>query len=541
MKKLFALLYIFSVTLYAQQDAWVYFADKPDADYYLSHPLEMLSQKALDRRAIQGIPLDDKDIPVSQGYIDAVTASQGITVMAKSKWLNALHVRGTMEAINALRSISFVASVDFADRNLNSRPGSVQTVSESNRVNKNMDVQSNFGYGNSAIQVQMLNGHLLHQNSFSGTGMTIAVLDAGFPGTDTSSLIQRARQNGQLLGGYNFVAGSDDIYTGGSHGSMVLSTMAGYADGSYVGTAPDASYYLFVTESMTYENPVEESFWVEAAERADSLGVDVINTSLGYFHFDNPGYDHTYEDINGEQSFITRGANTAFTRGMFLVTSAGNSGASLDPYVSVPGDALNTLTLGAVSATEQYANFSSIGPTFDGRVKPDVMAMGLGAYVGSTTGEIFAGNGTSFSSPITAGLVACLWQALPGLTNMQLLQLIRKSADRYTNPDAQYGYGIPDFWAAYQSGLALATATVSPVLQHPLLYPNPAQSVLNIIMPDADSNATLILYNNLGQPVYNKTLFTGNTGVDVSPLSAGVYIYRITANKAVYSGKVIKN
>jgi serine protease AprX len=541
MKKLFALLYIFSSAIFAQQDAWVYFSDKPDADYYLSHPLEMLSQKALDRRAIQGIPLDDKDIPVSQGYIDAVTASQGITIMAKSKWLNALHVRGTMETINALRSISFVASVDFADRNLNSRPGSVQTVSESNRVNKNMDVQSNFGYGNSAIQVQMLNGHLLHQNSFSGTGMTIAVLDAGFPGTDTSSLVQRARQNGQLLGGYNFVAGSDNVYTGGSHGSMVLSTMAGYADGSYVGTAPDASYYLFVTESMTYENPVEESFWVEAAERADSLGVDVINTSLGYFHFDNPGYDHTYEDINGEQSFITRGANTAFTRGMFLVTSAGNSGASLDPYVSVPGDALNTLTLGAVGATEQYANFSSIGPTFDGRVKPDVMAMGLGAYVGSTTGEIFSGNGTSFSSPITTGLVACLWQALPGLTNMQLLQLIRKSADRYTNPDAQYGYGVPDFWSAYQSGLPLATETITSSITQPLLYPNPAQSVLNITLPDANSNAIMTLYNNLGQVVLTKVLSAGNTTVDTSVLSTGVYAYRIRASQNVFSGKLIKN
>ena len=176
MKKLFALLYIFSFTIYAQQDAWVYFPDKPDADYYLSHPLEMLSQKALDRRTAQGIALDEKDVPVSQSYIDAVTASEGITVMAKSKWLNALHVRGSIDDINALRNISFVSAIDFADRNLNSRPGSVQAVSQANRVNKNLDVQANFGYGNSATQIQMLNGHLLHQNSFTGTGMTIAAV-----------------------------------------------------------------------------------------------------------------------------------------------------------------------------------------------------------------------------------------------------------------------------------------------------------------------------------------------------------------------------
>lgn len=541
MKKLFALLYIFSFTLYAQQDAWVYLSDKPHAEYYLAHPLEMLSQKAITRRTTQGIALDDKDVPVSQSYIDAISTADGITIMAKSKWLNALHVRGSIENINALRNISFISSIDFADRNLNNRPDTAQMVSQTDRVNKNLDVQANFGYGDSGTQIQMLNGHLLHQNNFTGTGMTIAVLDAGFPGSDTSSLIQRAQQNRQIRGGYNFVTDSNNIYTGGTHGSMVLSTMAGYANGSYVGTAPDANYYLFITESMTYENPVEESFWVEAAEMADSLGVDVINTSLGYFHFDNPGYDHTYQDLNGQQSFITRGANVAFTRGMFLVTSAGNSGGGSSPYVSVPGDAFNTLTIGAVDSTEEYAPFSSIGPTFDGRIKPDVMAMGLGSYVGSTTGELFAGSGTSYSSPITAGLVACLWQALPSLTNVQLLQLIRQSADRYNAPNAQYGYGVPDFWAAYQSGLPLATKTITKAIAQPLLYPNPTQSVLNITLPDANDEAVLTLYNNLGQAVFTKMLSKGNTAADTTELSTGVYLYRITTKQAVYSGKIIRN
>lgn len=541
MKKLFALLYIFSATLFAQQDAWVYFSDKPEADYYLSHPLEMLSQKALDRRAIQGIVLDDKDVPVSEVYINAITAARGISVMAKSKWMNALHVRGSIEDINALRTMGFVASVDFADRSLNSRPVSVNNTVRQNEITRPADVQDNFGYGNSAVQIQMLNGHLLHQNSFTGTGMTIAVLDAGFPGTDTSSLISRARQNGQLLGGYNFVANTDNVYTGGTHGSMVLSTMAGYTDGSYVGTAPDANYYLFVTESMTYENPVEESFWVAAAEMADSLGADVINTSLGYFRFDNANYDHTYEDINGQQSFITRGANVAFTRGMFLVTSAGNSGATANPYVSVPGDAVNTLTLGAVDAAEQRASFSSVGPTADGRIKPDVMAMGQGSYVGSTTGEVFAGNGTSFSSPITAGLVACLWQALPSLTNAQLLQLIRQSADRYANPNAQYGYGVPDFWTAYQNGLTMSAAALARMVTQPILYPNPTQSVLNILLPNTTSQAVLTIYNNLGQQVLSKALSSPDSNIDISMLTAGVYLYNIQSGHVLSSGKILKN
>lgn len=537
MKKLFALLYIFSFTVYAQQDAWVYFSDKPNADYYLANPLEMLSQKALDRRTTQGIAPDDKDVPLDQGYVNAITTAQGITVMAKSKWMNALHVRGSFEAINALRTNSFVASIDFADRTLNSRPSAARVVSGSNRVSKNLDVQADFGYGNATTQIEMLNGHLLHQNNFTGTGMTIAVLDAGFPGSDTSSLIDRARQNGQILGGHNFVEGSDNVYTGGTHGSVVLSTMAGYADGTFVGTAPDANYYLFVTESMTYENPVEESFWVEAAETADSLGVDVINTSLGYFHFDNPAYDHTYEDINGQQSFITRGANVAFSRGMFLVTSAGNSGSTSDPYVSVPADAFNTLTLGAVDGTELYAPFSSIGPTYDGRVKPDVVAMGFGVAVGSTTGEVSSGSGTSFSSPITAGLVACLWQALPDKTNTEILQIIRQSADRYSAPTAQYGYGVPDFWAAYQGVLAINAVKQNDTL----VYPNPAKSTVNVVLPDAITEAQFILYNNLGQQMFSKPLLSESTSVDISTLSVGVYMYHIQCKQQVYSGKIIKH
>lgn len=539
MKRLLLLFVLYTSLLNAQQDAWVYFSDKPNADYYLSNPLEMLSQKALDRRTAHNVSLDDKDVPLNQPYVDAVAASSGITVMAKSKWLNALHIRGEIADINALRELAFVAYIEFADKSLNSRHGRGVSATAQRSVNKNLSVQSNLGYGAAATQIEMLNGHLLHQNGFTGTGMTIAVLDAGFPGADTITLTNRARQNGQLLGGYNFVEASENVYTGGAHGTMVLSTMAGYADGSFVGTAPDASYYLFVTESMTYENPVEESFWVEAAEQADSLGVDVINTSLGYFRFDNPSYDHTYEEINGQSAFITRGANIAFTRGMFLVTSAGNSAATSDPHISVPADAFNTLTLGAVDSSEQIAYFSSLGPSYDGRIKPDVVAMGLGVSVGYTDGSISSGSGTSFSGPITAGLVACLWQALPQLSNAEILQKVKQSADRYNNPDNTFGYGVPDFWAAYQD--TSAVNDVAPNSKTLLLYPNPVSSVLTVVLPKESGAAEIVLFNNLGQVVLRETVNQSNPTVNLSGFSSGVYSYRLLSSNEAYAGKVIKH
>jgi serine protease AprX len=525
----------FAITAHAQQDAWVYFTNKPDAAYYLANPLEMLTQKALDRRAAQNIALDATDVPINQGYINAVTGAPGITVMAKSKWLNALHIRGTAADINALTTLSFVASIDFADNTLSDTDKPAH-VAQHNNVNKQLDAQADYDYGNSASQIQMLNGHLLHQASFTGTGMTIAVLDAGFPGTDTSPVLQNLYDNNLVLGGYNYVAASDDVYQGGTHGTLVLSTMAGYAEGGLVGTAPDAFYYFFVTEDVTGENPVEESYWVEAAEAADSLGVDVINTSLGYFDYDNPNYSHTYEDVDGQTAFITRGANIAFTKGMFLVTSAGNSGATENPHIGVPADAFNTLTLGAVNSSEQYAPFSSIGPSFDGRIKPDVMAQGQGTTYATLDGTISMGNGTSFSSPITAGLVACLWQALPGLTNAELLQIIRQSADRYNNPDEFYGYGIPDFWAAYQTALATTEVTKNAFA----IYPNPADDMVSIAFPEGINSETITLYNSLGQRVFQKAVTVDSPSVSVAALPSGIYSYAIQSGDKSVSGKLVK-
>ncbi len=527
-----------SITISAQiEDAWVYFNDKPNSAYYLSNPLEMLSQRALDRRTTQGIALDVIDVPIEQTYIDQITAATGITVMAKSKWLNALHIRGTQANIQLLTSLGFVDYIDFADHSLN--PGGRVSNSASNKisnVNKQLELAATFNYGNSANQIQMLNGHLLHQANYTGQGKIVAILDAGFPGVNTASSFQRLRDNNLILGGYNFPDRDTNIYSRHNHGTNVLSTIGGYVDGQLVGTAPDSEFYLFITEDINSENPVEESYWVEAAEMADSLGVDVINSSLGYSTYDNSNYSYSYSQRNGLVSFASRGADIAYTRGMICVISAGNDGSGSEPHISVPADAINVLTIGAVTSTEAYASFSSIGPAFDGRIKPDVCAKGQSATVSNTAGTVTTSNGTSFSSPIIAGMVATFWSAVPNMTNTQIMNFIKESADQYNAPDQFKGYGVPDFQLALTNALSAQSFQSNGLL----VYPNPSTEFLFLKSTKTTLNGTFVLYNNLGQQVLLTEISQNDQKITVSSLTSGVYFYEFISNNGILRGKLMK-
>jgi hypothetical protein len=540
MKKIFIFLFLVSSFVgFSQEDAWVYFKDKPNSATYLSNPLTMLTQRALDRRTNQGIVLDIKDVPIYQPYIDAIIASTGITVKAKSKWLNCVHVRGSQANINSLKLLSSVLRIDFADKTLNISGKRTTAKPKFKPVNKTMETKTSFNYGSSANQIQMLNGHLLHQSNYTGTGKIIAVLDAGFPGVNTAQPFQRLITNGSILGGYDYVNKNTNFYAGNSHGTLVLSTMGGFTDGQLVGTAPDAKYYLFITEDNSSENPVEESNWVEAAEEADRLGVDIITSSLGYFEFDNPAYGHTYADMTGNSAIASQGANIAFSKGIFVVASAGNEGATIEPHVGVPAEALNVLGIGAVKADRTYAAFSSIGPSYDGRVKPDVMAQGNPAVLSDTAGNIVTGSGTSFSGPILAGMVACLWQALPGKTNAQIKQLITQSADNF-NPIARsrtlYGYGIPDFSLALANGLLVDAFSNNDFI----VYPNPTNDSISVTLPEKPVSRTLAIYNVLGQKVLEKIISSQSPTISLKTLSSGMYFYKIESEGFSKSGKIIK-
>jgi serine protease AprX len=522
---------------FSQEDAWVYFNDKPNAVTELNTPLNFLTQRALDRRTNQGIALTENDVPIHQAYIDAVTIANGITVKAKSKWLNCLHIRGSVDDINALTLLPFVNHVQFADGSLNSKRPMPRTIAP---VNKEMDVLSNFNYGNSDNQIEMLNGQYLHQADYTGTGMIIAVLDSGFINVDSTAPFQRLFDNNLILGGYNFVSQNTNVYALHNHGTMTLSCMGGYVDGQLVGTAPDAQYYLFVTEDVTQENPVEESYWVQAAEEADRLGADVISTSLGYYQFDNPNYGHYYGEFTGDEAFASKGANIAFTKGMIVVASAGNSGASPEPlnHIGVPAEANNVLAVGAVRGDETYAAFSSIGPSFDGRVKPDVMAKGQASVVANINGNVQTASGTSFSCPIMAGMITSFWQALPAFTNQQIIDLVKQSADRFADPTNQFGYGIPDFQLALN--MALLSVEDNSAGRF-LVYPNPVHDTLFISFPNGFQQAKLTFYNALGQSVFEKSITDSEASVSLEHLNSGIYFYKIENNSFVQSGKIIKN
>lgn len=542
MRKIIVFLFLVSSYVgFSQEDAWVYFKDKPDFQTYLDNPLTMLSQRALDRRAAQGIILDTKDVPLYQPYVNQIIAANGITVKAKSKWLNCLHIRGSQADINALKLLSFVLKVEFANKTLNGSTSKTVAKLNFKPINKTMETAVTFNYGSSSNQIQMLNGHLLHQLDYTGSGKIIAVLDSGFPGVDTAQPFKRLRDNNQILGGYDYVNKSTNYFSGNNHGTYVLSSMGGYVDGQLVGTAPDAKYYLFVTEdaisTFPYsENPVEESNWVEAAEEADRVGVDIISTSLGYFGYDNPNYSHTYSDMTGNLVFVSQGANIAFDKGIIVVASAGNEGLNTEPHVGVPAEALHVLAIGAVQSNRSYATFSSIGPSYDNRIKPDVMAQGQTVVVSDPAGNLATANGTSFSCPITAGLVACLWQALPTKTNSQIKQLITQSADRYSTPTNLYGYGIPDFNLALANGLSVTDFSKTDFV----VYPNPTYDSISFTLPNDSDFKKIAIYSILGQKVLEKNISNQLPTISLKTLNSGTYFYKIESKNYSKSGKIIK-
>ncbi len=529
-KKLLLLTFLLpSLSLFSQEDAWVFFNDKENVASSISNPITILTQKAIDRKADHGVAIDFRDVPVNEAYIDQIKNSIGITVYAKSKWMNAVHVRGLEADINALLNLSFVDHVEFANRDLNTSREVVPVVDKFAIENERV----NFTYGNTQNQVEMLNLHMLHLLDYTGEGITVAVMDAGFANVNIMGSFDRLRNAGKLLDGYDFVDRNADVYAfgGNDHGTKVLSTMAGFVQDQFVGTAPDAGYYLFRTEDVFSENPVEESYWVEAAERADSLGVDVVNTSLGYKTYDDPDYSYDSADMNGVTAFISRGANIASEKGLLLVNSAGNSGAS---GVNAPADSEWVFSIGAVDENGLYAGFSSQGNNFQPSHKPDVMARGALSFVINFNDSMVQNNGTSFSSPILAGGVACLWQALPGMTNEQIKSFVRESASLYNTPDFMMGYGIPDFNDALAIGLSVQMENPEEIQ----IFPNPVRSHLNVNFPSDFQFPKLLLFDMLGKLVLERELNNSANYLNLEFLSSGIYMARFQSEN--YSTKTIK-
>ncbi|MEC9209538.1 MAG: S8 family serine peptidase [Bacteroidota bacterium] len=437
MKIIVFFLFLPSILL-AQDGAFRYFisfTDKVDTNFSVNSPEEYLSIKTIAKRKKFFIAIDSTDLPVSSIYIDALKSS-GFLVENTSKWFNGVIV-STYDSllITSLNYVFIDSVVSFGSWQ------NTKKVSEKWQINYDIS-----DYGLAFNQLQMLGGDLMHSKGFKGNGITIAVIDAGFYKVNQLDLF-RDLQN-QILSTYDFVDGNSNVYDDHTHGMMVLSTMG--AKGIMMGTAPDAQYLLLRSEDVFSENLIEEFMWVCAAEYADSAGADIINSSLGYTTFDDTIQNHTYADMDGVTTPISIGAGMACDKGMIVVNSAGNSGNSTWHYIGAPADNFNVLTVGAVDENEEFALFSSYGPNTEGAVKPNVMAQGKNIVVATSDNGLMNGNGTSFSSPVTAGMVACLWGANSDKSSFSIKDAIYKSADRYLNPDNQFGYGIPNYYSAYQ-------------------------------------------------------------------------------------------
>jgi serine protease AprX len=526
---------------------FIQFTDKNNTPYSLNNPSDYLSQKAIDRRTNQGILPDSTDLPVDPAYINGVAAT-GANVIYSIKWFNGLVIETTdpqvLAAINALPYVVQSTPVGrmARQRNFSHRPDkfefeAVFPVESAQRL-------SNFNYGLSANQIMLHNGHLLHNNGFTGAGKIIAVIDAGFQNVDVLPAFDTLWQKNLIIAAKDFVNPGGNVYTEHPHGEMVLSLMGGYLDGELVGTAPGASYLLLRSEDANSELIIEEYNWAAAAQYADSAGADILNTSLGYTTFDDSTMNHTYASLDGNTNPITVAADMAASKGMLVVNSAGNEGNSLWYYISSAADGDSVLAVGAVDAQGNYVSFSGKGPTSDGRIKPNVMAQGHQAVVASPWGGIFQGNGTSFSGPIISGLAACLWQAHPNKTGMEIFHAIQESSSQYLNPDNFMGYGIPDF--------AVANALLSGIIDLEnerliRIYPNPFMDYFSFDFYSAsDQNLIINMFDASGRQVLSKIKYVQPYSLNKIKLfdnisfSNGLYILQIQTKNHVYYNKVLK-
>lgn len=423
--------------------------DLQHTPFSVNRPEQFLSARSIERRKRQGLPVDVTDLPIAPAYLDSVSRT-GIEIVGQSKWNNTLLVKIHKEKeLNKLNSLSFITK----KLKVFSSPDSITERKRSSfRKELNSWESVPIHYGAAAEQLKSLGGQRIHERGFYGNGMMIAVFDGGFMNVDRIPALHGVK----LAGLKDFVVPkSNNIFGEMEHGTMVLSTMAANAPNLYVGVAPEAQYVLVRCEDERTESLAEEDYWASAAEYADSLGVDVINSSLGYHDFDDVKTNHLYWEQDGETALISHTASMCADKGIICVNSAGNDGMGVWKKINFPADAKNILTVGSINEQGKNAAFSAVGPTADGRIKPDVMAYGSPTSVITGRGSIINDNGTSFSSPLIAGMTACLWQALPHKTAKQIIKLVKMAGNNQQHPDNIYGYGVPDFWKAYQTGKAI--------------------------------------------------------------------------------------
>ena len=538
MKILFLLISSFSwVNLtWSQGNYWVEFTDKGMNASSSFDKEQFLSPNALNRRLFFNLPITNSDLPIDTNYIAAIYSLEA-QLKHQSKWLNGIVVETSNSNFkNLTLNLPFVKRVVFLPS------GKSQSLNKFSLMESSVEDLPDPGYGFARSNIQMLNGEFLHSNGFKGQTIDIGVMDNGFQLVNTNRFFDTLNLLNRIHGVYNFVENTTNVFSNGDHGAYVMSTLAANIKDTLVGTAPMGNYYLFSTEDNNAEGLAEEINWALAAEWADSaLGTWVVlTTSLGYSQgFNDASTNHTYSDMDGNTTLITKAADLAAQKGLLVVNSAGNEGSSSWKYITAPADGDSVLAVGAVDMAIEAAEFTSFGPSADGRVKPNVSALGLRVVAAKYDGTLQSINGTSFSCPIAAGLVACLWQAFPDRTNMEIIQAVEQSAHLYFAPDEQLGFGVPNFKVAYDI-LELRAFNQENGL---ILYPNPTYNYLYLtFIEETEGTYDLLIADKSGKVWESQRDIAATTIVKLNllDLPVGAYHVFVKQGKNKFSQQFVK-
>jgi subtilisin family serine protease len=510
----------------------IYFRDKGNKSISDFDVTGLLSPRALLRRQRNGIPVPDyRDLPVNKEYLDEIS-SLGLTFHCTSRWMNtALFKTVTPAEISNLLALPFISEVKTVRT-------TIEKKSQSDKLSFTVYQSGLSVYNN---PVDQLNGLLIHDSGFTGGGILIAVMDGGFYNAEKVSSLASLRGRNGITATYDFVAKNKNVYDYHNHGTAVLSVLAGIISGSIEGSAPGSDFLLLRTEDDESEFPVEEDFWAAGAEFADSSGADIISSSIGYFNFDDPSMNYKYSDMDGNRTFVTKAADIAASKGIIVVSSAGNERGNDWKSISAPSDGDSVLAVGAIDVDKTISSFSSSGPSFDNRIKPDVVAQGVGVPVQMNTEIVGSANGTSFSCPVISGMCACIMQAVPDATSNEILSAILSASDRFLHPDSLYGYGIPDMTEALSNLQKKYILTTGKGI---VAGPNPLRNILTIYFNDSPGWLRIEILNISGALILKRNYrnYVSRSIVldDFQNLADGLYFIRLYTANGTYVHKVIK-
>lgn len=521
-----------------QNRYFVYLKDKSNSTFSVATPEKFLSKRSIDRRKNQNISINALDIPVNINYINQLKTA-GAKIIGTSKWLNAVLIETNPEILGKISKLDFVKNVDG---NQDIRGAKLSNTSEKTTTIDKFGSYEEFNYGNSLNQIQQLGVDEMHKNGFTGKGILVAVFDAGFEKANTMDAFKHLFSAKKIVKTYDFVSNDSTVFESHWHGTAALSCIGAKLDSQLVGTAPDADFALYKTEDVRSETRIEEVYWLFAAENADSLGVDVINSSLGYYSFDNPATDYKFEDLNGDKTISARAADYAVARGIIVVNSAGNEGNNGWNHIVTPADADSVISVGAVDALGNTVGFSSPGPNAKNTLKPEVSARGSQTTVAISNPNASSSSGTSFSAPLIAGMVASLKQQFPQYSAMQIRELLIKSASKYETPDNKIGYGIPSYKRFVE--LAKNVLAIENYSEETVVFPNPINDEQTIKIKingmEVSNNQQIEVFDLNGRRIFEKTVSMNEFRTNLPKLGTGTYSIKIQIADKIYTKKFIK-